>query len=48
MNDNAIITELVDQTQSGVAPQQVPLDFNASATRTAFIELIRMYLAGQL
>lgn len=48
MSDNAIIAELVRQTGSGGAPQQGQADFAASATRTAFIGLIRMYLAGQL
>jgi hypothetical protein len=48
MNDNAIISQLVNQTASGEAPQQGKTDFAASATRTAFIRLIRMYLAGQL
>jgi|GEM_PF-2836636 len=48
MSDNAIITELVNQTGSGGAPQQGRADFAASASRTAFITLIRMYLAGQL
>lgn len=48
MNDNAIIAELVNQTGSQGAPQQGQNDFNASATRTAFITLMRMYLAGQL
>ncbi len=45
MNDGQIIAELIHQTGSGGAPPQGTLDFNASATRTAFIGLIRMYLA---
>ncbi len=48
MNDNEIIMELVAQTGCGEAPHQGVLDFNASATRTAFIILIRMHLADQL
>ena len=48
MTNNQIIAELVAQTGSQGAPQQGQNDFNASATRTAFTTLIRMYLAGQL
>ncbi len=48
MNDNAIIAELVNQTASRGAPQQGQNEFDASATRTAFIRLIRMYLAAQI
>lgn len=48
MSDQEIIAELVSQTGSGGAPQQGQTDFAHSATRTAFIGLIRMYLAGQL
>jgi len=48
MDDNAIIAQLVTQTQSTHAPAQGVADFNASATRPAFIALIRLYLAGHL
>lgn len=48
MNDTAIIAELVNQTGSGRAPQQGQTNFATSATCTAFINLIRMYLTGQL
>lgn len=48
MNDNAIIVQLINQTGSGGAPPQGRADFAASASRTAFITLIRLYLAGQL
>jgi hypothetical protein len=48
MNDDAIIAELVNQTASGGAPQQGQTDFTASATRSAFIKLMRKYLAFEL
>jgi hypothetical protein len=48
MDDNEIIAELVNQTVSGGAPRQGVLDFNVSATRSAFINLIRMHMARQL
>lgn len=49
MSDNAIINNLVNQTTNGtIVPQQGQTDFALSATRTAFINLIRSYLAGQL
>lgn len=48
MTNDQIITELVNQTGSQGAPPQGQADFNASATRIAFITLMRMYLSGQL
>ena len=46
MNDTQIIAELVTQTGSNGAPQQGQAEFAVSSTRTAFIRLIRLYLAG--
>ncbi|MDH4320757.1 MAG: hypothetical protein OEV73_04585 [Desulfobulbaceae bacterium] len=48
MGDQAIIAELLGQTGGGNAPLQGQAAFAASATRVAFIDLIRMYLARQL
>lgn len=47
MNDQAIINELVRQTGSNLQTNG-GTDFNQSATRPAFIALIRGYLAGTL
>lgn len=48
MDDNAIIAQLVTQTQIIPAQAQGVADFNASATRPAFIAWIKLYLAGHL
>ena len=47
MNDDEIIAGLLRQAGSTGAPSGAG-DFTASATRTAFINLIRMYLEGEL
>jgi hypothetical protein len=44
--DDRIIEELVDQARCQRAPDQGVADFDGSATRTAFIALIRLLIAG--
>lgn len=49
MSDDDIVNNLVSQTTNGTTvPPQGQADLALSATRTAFINLIRNYLAGQL
>jgi hypothetical protein len=43
--DDALIQELIDQTRCGRAPVQGAADFAGSATREAFIALLRLLLA---